>query len=91
VFDGGILGSTYGRSCLLALVGACFPEIGDEKDAVCPFKCSFEGFGAVQICFDDFLGEFAMLAWIASQSAYPELAAGLQCAYLRLPDAPLRR
>jgi pimeloyl-ACP methyl ester carboxylesterase len=38
----------------------------------------FEGFRAVQICFDDFLGEFAMLAWIASQSAYLELAAGLQ-------------
>src|SRR5258708_32320590 len=29
VFDTGILGSAYRRGCLLALVGAFFPKIGD--------------------------------------------------------------
>jgi hypothetical protein len=48
---------------------------------VCSFKCSFKGFRAVQIRFDDFLGEVAMPAWISSQSAYLELAAGLQGTY----------
>ena len=78
MFDTGILGSAYRRCCLLELVGAFFPKIGDQKYAMCPFKCSFKGFRAVQICFDDFVGEFAMLAWIAAQSAHLELAAGLQ-------------
>ena len=78
MFDAGILGSAYRRGCLLELVGACLPEIGDQKNAMCPCKCSIEGFRPVQICLDDFLGEFAMLAWIAGQSAHLELAAGLQ-------------
>ena len=43
-----------------------------------PFKCGFKGLRAVQICFDDFVGEVAMLVWIAAQSAHLELAAGLQ-------------
>jgi hypothetical protein len=30
---------------------------------------------------DDFVGEFAILAWIASQCAHFELAAGLQGTY----------
>src|SRR5256886_8917234 len=47
VFDTGILGSAYRRRCLLALVGTCFPEIGDQKDAMCLFKCSFKGFRSV--------------------------------------------
>jgi hypothetical protein len=48
---------------------------------VCSFKCSFKGFRAVQIRLDGFLGEVAMLAWISSQSAYLELAVGLQGTY----------
>ena len=42
------------------------------------FKCGLEGFRAVEIRFDDFVGESAMLAWIASQSAHLELTLGLQ-------------
>ena len=84
VFDAGFLGSAYRRCCLLELVGAWFPEIGDQKNAMGPCKCSFEGFRAVEIRFDDFVGEPAMLAWIAGQSAYLELAVGL-AGHARLP------
>jgi len=35
-----------------------------------PFKCGREGFGAIQVRLDDFVGEFAMLGRIASQGAY---------------------
>src|SRR5712692_1581564 len=71
----------YRRGCLLALVGAFFPEVGDQKDAMCSFKCSGEGFRPIQVCFRDLVGEHAMLAWIAGQSAHVELAAGLQGTY----------
>src|SRR5438046_997149 len=47
VFDSGILGSAYRRRCLLELVGTFFPKIGDQKDAMCLFKCSFKGFRSV--------------------------------------------
>src|SRR6266850_6723395 len=47
VFDTGILGSAYRRRCLLELVGSFFPKIGDQKDAMCLFKRSFECFRAV--------------------------------------------
>src|SRR6266496_6062584 len=47
VFDTGIFGSAYRRRCLFELVGTCFPEIGDQKDAMCFFKCSFKGFRSV--------------------------------------------
>src|SRR6266478_4450267 len=47
VFDTGILGSAYRRRCLLDLVGTFFPKIGDQKDAMCLFKRSFECFRAV--------------------------------------------
>jgi hypothetical protein len=46
-----------------------------------PFKCGRKGFGAIQVRLDDFVGEFAMLGRIASQSAYLELIAGLKGAY----------
>ena len=46
-----------------------------------PFKCSPKGFGAIQVRLDDFVGEFAMLGRIASQSAHLELIAGLKSAY----------
>jgi hypothetical protein len=46
-----------------------------------PLKCSPKGFGAIQVRLDDFVGEFAMLGRIASQSAYFELIAGLKSAY----------
>ena len=42
---------------------ACLSRVGKcaghdvAKLGVCPLKCSFEGFRAVQIGFDDFLGE----------------------------------
>jgi len=46
-----------------------------------PFKCSPEGFGAIQVRLDDFVREFAMLGRIARQSAYLELTVGLKSAY----------
>ena len=48
-----------------------------------PCKCGRQGFGAIQIRLDDFVGEFAMLGRIASQGAYLELIAGLKGAYYR--------
>src|SRR5437660_1353482 len=78
MFDTGILGSAYRGCCLLKLVGALFPEIGDQENAVRPFECSFESFRTIQICFDYFVGKPAMLAWIARQSAHLELALRLQ-------------
>src|ERR1700693_1137477 len=78
MFDAGGLGSAHGRCCLLELIGTRFPEIGDQENAIGPGKCGLEGLRAVEIRFDDFVGEPAMLAWMASQSAYLELALGLQ-------------
>src|SRR6266480_4649163 len=45
--DPGILGSAYRCRCLLKFVGAFFPKIGDQKDAMRLFKCSFKGFRSV--------------------------------------------
>src|SRR6266480_214307 len=47
VFDTGLLGSAYGRGYLLELIATFFQRIGDQKDAMCPFKCSLKGFGEV--------------------------------------------
>ena len=52
------------------------------------FKRICEGFRAVQVCFDDFVCEFAMLAWIAAQSANLELALGLQGTHDRASLVP---
>jgi hypothetical protein len=46
-----------------------------------PCKCRLKGFRAIQVCLDDFAGEFAMLGRIASQGAYLELMASLKGAY----------
>ena len=62
MFDAGILGGACSRCRLLKLVGAFFPDIGDQKNAVRPVKCSSKGLQAVYIRFDDFLGELAMRA-----------------------------
>ena len=43
MFDAGILGSAYGGGCLPELGGTFFPTIGDQKDAMGAFECSFEG------------------------------------------------
>src|SRR3982074_1600647 len=72
------LGGAHRRSSLPELVGAGFPEIGNQKNTVCPFKGGREGFRAVEIGFEDFAGESAMLAWMARQRAHHELALGLQ-------------
>ena len=74
-------GRTYCRGCLLDLVGTRFPKIGDQESAVCPFECDLEGFGVIEIRFDNFVGKPAVFAWIARQSAYLELALGLQGAH----------
>src|SRR6266446_10563041 len=88
VFDTCSLGGAYRSCCLLDLIGIFFPKIGDEKYAVRSFKCSRKGFGAIQVCLDDFVGEFAMLGRIASQGAYLELIAGLKGAYYRASLLP---
>src|SRR5258706_10367087 len=81
VLDTGILGGTYRRRCLLELAGAFFPRVGDQKDAIGAFECGSECFRAVQIRFDDLVGELAMLIWIAGQGAHSEFAAFLQGTY----------
>src|SRR5882672_5470109 len=78
MFDPGIFGGAYGRRRLLKFVGSCFLKISDQEHSVCPFKCSFECLRSVYICPDDFLCEFAMLVWIASQCSHFESSAGLQ-------------
>jgi hypothetical protein len=75
------LGRAYRGSSLLELIGAGLPEIGDEKDAVRTCECTLEGLRAIHVRQHDFLGECAMLARIAGQSAHLELAARLQGTY----------
>ena len=43
-----------------------------------PCKCGLERFRTVEIRFDDFVGESAMLVWIAGQRAYLELTLSLE-------------
>src|ERR1700719_3835366 len=81
VFDAGILGRAYRSRCLLQFLRSVLLEVGYQKYAMRPFKCWLKCFGAIQVRFDDFVGEFAMLGRIASQGAYLELIAGLKGAY----------
>jgi hypothetical protein len=81
VVDAGSLGRVHGRRCLLEFVGARFPTIGDREDAVGPGKRGPEGFGAIEIRFDDFVRQPVMPTWMASQGTYLELALGLQGTY----------
>src|SRR6185436_10431214 len=78
MFDAGIPGSLHCGGSLFPFVGSFQRRSGDEKYAICPFECSGQGFRAVQICFNDFVGEVAMLVWIASQCAHLESSASLQ-------------
>src|ERR1700730_4644298 len=71
--DAGILGGAYGSGCLLQFVRSVLLEVGYQKYAIRPIKCGCKGFGTIQVCFDDFVGELAMLGRIASQGAYLEL------------------
>jgi hypothetical protein len=48
---------------------------------MCPSNAALRVSGRFKSAFDDFVGEFAMLVWIAAQSAYLEWAAGLQRTY----------
>src|SRR5580704_709019 len=73
--DAGILGGAYGSGCLLQFVRSVLLEVGYQKYAIRPIKCGWKGFGTIQVGFDDFVGEFAMLGRIASQDAYLELIA----------------
>ncbi len=72
MFDTGILGGACRSGCLLDLVATFFPKISDQKYAMRPFKCRFKGLWAVQVCFDDFIADLAMLVWITGQRAYLE-------------------
>ena len=81
VLDAGILCGTYRSRCLLQFVRSVLLEVGYQKYAMRPFKCWLESFGAIQVSFNNFLGEFAMLGRIASQGANLELIAGSKGAY----------
>ena len=78
MLDAGILGGAYGSGCLLEFARSMLLEVGYEKYAIRPLKCGRKGFGPIQVCFDDFVGKFAMLGRIASQGAYLELTVGLK-------------
>jgi hypothetical protein len=78
MFDTGNFGSAYRIRGLLDLTRACFPKVGDEEDAIRAPECSFERFRLVQISFDDFVGELAVLIWMAGQRAHRKFAAALQ-------------
>ena len=79
MLDAGSLGRAHHRGRLLELVGALFPEIGDQENAVRSFERGLQRFRAVQVCFDDFVGESAMLGWMAGEGANLEVAARFQC------------
>ena len=81
VLDAGFLGGAYGSRCLLQFVRSVLLEVSYQKYAIRPIKCGCKGFGAIQVCFDDFVGKLAMLGRIASQGAYLELFTGLKGAY----------
>src|SRR4029434_3479656 len=83
VVDAGFFGRTYRGRCLLDLVGARFPKIGGQEDAVGSCKRGLEGLRAIEIRLDDFVGESAVLAWMAGQRTYLELALGLEGAHDR--------
>ena len=88
MFDIGILGSAYRRCCLLDLVGARFQKIGDQENAVCPCKCDLEGLRTVEIRFDDFVSELAVLAWMAFLARRGIAAGPLAAGILRVAHAP---
>jgi hypothetical protein len=92
VFDPGCFGRLYRCGCLLKLVGTLFRKIGDQENAMGPCECGLEGIRAVEIRFDDLVGQSAVIGWMASQSAHLELALGLQGTYYSaslLPVAPI--
>src|SRR6266478_4254979 len=76
--DAGLLGRLYRGGCLLELVGTRSPGIGDQENAMCRFKCGLESLGVVEVGFEDFVGQSAVLGWMASQRAHLELALGLE-------------
>ena len=78
VFDTSILGGAYGGGCLLEFARSVLLEAGYEEHAIRPLECGCQGFGAIQVSFDDFVGKFAMLGRVASQGAYLKLIAGLK-------------
>jgi hypothetical protein len=71
----------YGSGCLLQFVRSVLLEVGYQKYAIRPMKCGCKGFGTIQVCFDDSVGELPMLGRIASQGAYLELIACSNSAY----------
>src|SRR5882672_6039725 len=76
VLNAGILGGAHRSGCLLQFVRSMLLEVRYQKYAMRPCKCRLKSFRAIQVCLDDFVGEFAMLVRIASQCAYLELIAG---------------
>jgi len=44
-------------------------------------QCDPQGLRLVEIRFGDFVGQIAMLVWIAAQGPHPELAVGLEGTY----------
>src|SRR5881397_533952 len=71
---------TRSVACLLFCLRTQFGRVTPNPSTVCIRKSRLKGVRTVQVRFDDFISEVAMLNWIAAQSADLELAAaGLQC------------
>src|SRR6266849_7453673 len=66
---------------LRELVGALFPKVGDQENTVCTGERRLKGVRTVQVCDDHFVGQSAIGAGVASESAYEELAGGPQGMY----------
>src|SRR6202030_1359607 len=73
VLDAGILGGVHGSGCLLQFLRSALLKIGYQEYAMRPSKCWLQGFGALQVRFNDFVGKLPMLGRIASQGAYLEM------------------
>ncbi len=66
------------RCCLLDLIGAVLPEVGDQKDAMGTFQGRNKSLRPFQICCDRFVSDAFVLGRVARKRTYFELAAFLQ-------------
>ena len=71
MLDTGFPGRTHRGRHLRDLVCVLSPEIGDQENAMRSCECSVKGLGAVEIRFDDFVGEPAVLGRIAKSEHVP--------------------
>jgi hypothetical protein len=81
VFHAGSFRGAYRCRSLRELVGALFPKVSDQKNAVCTCERRLKGVRTVQICSDHFVAQSAICAGMAGKGAYEALAGGLQGMY----------